>query len=128
MCLIPSFKHLTTFRPVSQPTTKNSCLPFVLLSFFNFPTATSQQPAAVTHGRQTWSEALRRTGDIRVNTAMPRDFSTAKSVLLKCNTNLCPSAPVQRLFSLANLILRLNRQGFDDAHFEKMPLLKCDAV
>lgn len=96
--------------------------------FFDFPTSPPSQPAPAAQECQTKLEVLKYIDDRRVNVSMLHDYPSVKSVFVKYNTNLCSSAPVERLFSLANLILRPNRRALDDGLFEKMLLLKANTV
>ena len=53
-------------------------------------------------------------------------YPKIKNVLLKFNTSLTSSAPVQRLFSFASIILRGRRGRLADENFEKLTLLKAN--
>ncbi|WP_316399541.1 hypothetical protein, partial [Bradyrhizobium sp. 33ap4] len=56
--------------------------------------------------------------DPRADAAMLHGLPVVRRVFVKYNTSLCPTAPVERLFSLANLMLLPNRRRLDDGIFE----------
>lgn len=86
----------------------------------DFPTSGRSEQ---THVR---AEVFRYLDDPRKDFAMLQDFPAIKSVFVHYNTNLCSSAPVERLFSFASLELRPNRRRLEDSLFEKLLLLKCN--
>lgn len=53
-------------------------------------------------------------------------YPLLKQVSLKLNTPLTSSAPVERLFSFAEIINAPRRNGLSDEHFEKLVLLKAN--
>ena len=53
-------------------------------------------------------------------------YPKIKNVFLKFNTSLTSSAPVQRLFSIASIILQGRRGRLTDKNFEKLTLLKAN--
>jgi len=55
--------------------------------------------------------------------AMLHRYPLVKNSFLNLTCRTCSSAPVECLFSFANLILRPNRLSMTDASFEKLLLL-----
>jgi len=52
------------------------------------------------------------------------NYVTIKKLLVKFNTNLCSSAPVERLFSFAGFIHCPTRRNLSNHNFEKLVFLK----
>ncbi|KAH9369241.1 hypothetical protein HPB48_003085 [Haemaphysalis longicornis] len=86
----------------------------------DFPTSGRSEQ---THVR---AEVFRYLDVPRKDFAMCQDFPAIKSVFVHYNTNLCSSAPVERLFLFASLVLRPNRRCLEDSLFEKLLLRKCN--
>lgn len=57
---------------------------------------------------------------------MLQDYAAMNAVFIRYNTNVCSSAAVERLFSLASLVLRPNQRCLDDGLLEKRLLRKCN--
>lgn len=57
-------------------------------------------------------------------TEIQNGFPHIRALFLKYNTIISSSAPVERLFSFAKMILRPQRQNLKDDRFEKLLLLK----
>ena len=67
-------------------------------------------------------EAARYLGDTKTLGCLNK-YPTIKKLFLKYNTTLPSSAPVERLFSLGNLVLTAKRNKLTDARFEKLLLM-----
>ena len=68
-------------------------------------------------------EAARYLGDTKTLGCLNK-YPTIKKLFLKYNTTLPSSAPVERLFSLGNLVLTAKRNKLTDARFEKLLLMR----
>ena len=68
-------------------------------------------------------EAARYLGDAKTLGCLNK-YPTIKKMFLKYNTTLPSSAPVERLFSLGNLVLTAKRNKLTDARFEKLLLMR----
>ena len=76
-------------------------------------------------------EVLQYLEDPNTNLESLHRYPKIKSVFLKFNTSLTSSAPVERLFSFASIILQGRRGRVTDKNFEKLTLLKankCEAA
>lgn len=71
-------------------------------------------------------ECLKYFDDKRVDIEMLLSYPTILEVFLKFNTNLPSSAPVERTFSYAGMILGPKRSRLSDELFEALVLLKCN--
>jgi len=70
------------------------------------------------------AEMLRYLGDPRTSLSMLHDYPAIRGTFIRYNTPLASSAPVERLFSFANLILRPNRTCMSDNLFEALVILR----
>ncbi|XP_064468371.1 uncharacterized protein LOC135379046 [Ornithodoros turicata] len=96
--------------------------------FFDFTPSPGETSTAASSMCQAKLEVLKYLDDKRVNLSMLHDYPSVKRVFLRYNTNLCSSAPVERLFPFASLLLRPNRRSLEDSLFEQMLLLKCNSL
>jgi len=65
--------------------------------------------------------------DTRTALDMLKDYPTIFKAFLRFNTPLPSSAPVERLFSSAGLVLSPRRCSLGDKRFEKLVFLKCNS-
>ena len=65
-------------------------------------------------------------GDSDLSLRMLNKYATIKKAFMKYNTTLPSSAPVERLFNYAGLILTPNRRLLSDFNFEKLLFLKAN--
>jgi len=72
-------------------------------------------------------ECVRFFSDVRSNLDVLKDYPTVLKVFLRFNTPLPSSAPVERLFSYAGLVLSPRRCSLSDKMFEKLVFLKCNS-
>jgi len=69
-------------------------------------------------------EALQFLSDLSHELEQLRTYPVVARVFIKYNTSVPSSAPVERLFSQAGLILTPRRIKLSDESFETLPLLK----
>lgn len=69
-------------------------------------------------------EILNFWDDISVNIEVLNKYPNIKKMFIKYNTNLCSSAPVERLFSFAGFMHSPNRGSLSDKNFEMLVFLK----
>ncbi|XP_042148606.1 uncharacterized protein LOC120838093 [Ixodes scapularis] len=91
-------------------------------AFFSFEAHCGTSPSC--QEDQVKLEFLSYLQDPRVEFDMLRSYPSLRSAFIRYNTPTCSSAPVERLFSFASLILRPHRGGLSDRCFEQMLLLK----
>ena len=76
-------------------------------------------------------EVLQYLEDPNTNLESQHRYPKIKNVFLKFNTSLASSAPIERFFSFASIILQGCRGRLIDKNFEKLTLLKankCEAA
>lgn len=72
-------------------------------------------------------EVLQYLNDTDTSLAALQNYQTLKKLFFKYNTCLPSSAPVERLFSFAEIINAPRRHALSDTHFEQLVLLKANA-
>jgi hypothetical protein len=81
---------------------------------------------AGTNENKTQLECLQYLDDRSTELKMLTDYPTVKQLFIKYNTPLPSSAPVERLFSFAGMILQPKRRRLSDDNFEKLLLLQAN--
>jgi len=69
-------------------------------------------------------QILQFFNDKNKNFTCLNNYSVVKQLFINYNTNICSSAPVERLFSFAGFIMAPTRSRLSDEQFEKLVLLK----
>jgi len=69
-------------------------------------------------------EVIQFFNDKNKSLSILNNYVTIKKLFVKFNTNLCSSAPVERLFSFAGFIHCPTRRNLSDHNFEKLVFLK----
>ncbi|KAM7296462.1 uncharacterized protein ISCGN_021620 [Ixodes scapularis] len=113
-------KHTT--RPLACAPSTSAASDVSADAFFSFEAHCGTSPSC--QEDQVKLEFLSYLQDPRVEFDMLRSYPSLRSAFIRYNTPTCSSAPVERLFSFASLILRPHRGGLSDRRFEKMLLLK----
>ena len=72
-------------------------------------------------------ELLRYLGDKDLQVQSITKYKYTKQLCLKYNTPIPSSAPVERLFSFAGLILRPRKSGLNNENFERCTLLHANS-
>jgi len=85
--------------------------------------------SCATHNTQSHlQQHLVYLNDPSTEIQMLQNHPQVKQLFLKYNTVIPSSAPVERLFSTASLILTKHRNRLSDALFEKLLLLKANGL
>lgn len=110
------FKPKDSSRKVSPESEKE---PLPHAKFFSFFDANNNKEKEGFIGSYLESDL---TSDLRSVTQIPE----LREIFLKYNTVIPSSAPVERLFSIASLILSPRRMNLSDELFEQLLFLKCN--
>lgn len=78
--------------------------------------------------RKAELEFLQYLNDLDSQITSLNSYPTMKRLFYKYNTCLPSSAPVERLFSFAEIINAPRRHALSDAHFEQLVLLKANRI
>ena len=93
-------------------------------TFFHWSDVEEETPQ--TQKNITSIEVIQFLEDPNNNLESLHRYPKIKNMFLKLNTSLTSSAPVERLFSFASIILKGRRGMMIDKNFEKLTLLKAN--